>query len=512
MMISRSKKHMQYAVYAVFFLMAMAITVTTGCIKDDDDDPDPDPTLPQLDAQVRVQVAYDATDVAFKFVWKSQAKTLPDGQPNTGKKYPGMHHDFLVHNGTAFDRLGSAVRVQEDRISFFIDKYEGGIPGFSKATCAATCHTGMARHHLLSDNIIDHWHWRGGRSGPFGFAEDAAANNVERIRDDLGTSPTKFIRSGGDRLREDQAALNGMGHPVLENGLPRFVFNKGKVMPGNFTIPAYFIADQSGNVATDPYAVASSVKEVDKNRFTLVIHQDKSFDNEEKVNAIDLAYLAFVASSSVDHLPAHLQDEGTADFTYWTTYWANETGIAVDAAAQATAKLDEVYTEWTTSGNKAMITRSVGFIYESGQHDIKSTHSWDDTRKEWTVIMYRKLSTGSDRDADLGGLPNGTKFAFSFAMHDLGAAGISHQISMPYVVSNSEDDEIQAKMVPSVANVNWDQIPWFDTYYVKDEYVLDWKWSEDWLRGGSHPGGGVFETSTCKSCHQNNLTYNVVRN
>ncbi len=489
-------------------MIALMLSVTSGCVKDDDDKPDPDPKPDPLESQVRVQVAYDASDVAFKFVWKSQAKTLPAGQPNTGKTYPGVHHDFLVHNGTTFDRLGSAVRVQEDRVSFFIDRYEGGIPGFSKATCAATCHTGMERHHLLTDNKIDHWHWRGGRSGPFGFAEDAAANNVERIRDAVGTSPTKFIRAGGDRLREDQGALNGTGHPVLENGLPRFVFNKGKVMPGNFAIPRYFIADESGNVATNPYDVASSVKEVEKNRFTLVIHQDKTFDNEEKVNAIDLAYLAYVATSNVDHLPAHLQDEGTGDFAYWTNYWAIETGIAVDAATQATAKLDEVHAEWTTSGNLAMITRSVGFIYASDQHDIKSTHSWDDTRKEWSVIMTRKLSTGSEFDADLAGLPVGTKYAFSFAMHDLGGAGISHNFSMPYVIGSSEDADVQAKMVNNIANVNWNEIPYLDTYYVKTQ-LYD-KWTEDWLRGAVHPGAGVFETSTCKSCHQNNLTYTNV--
>lgn len=511
MMISRIKKHLQILVYSVFFFMALAITITTGCIKDDDK-PDPDPKPDPLEAQVRVQVAYDATDVAFKFVWKSQSKTMPTGFANVGKKYPGQFHDMLKHNGSKFDRLPSGQRMDEDRVTFMIDKYEQGVPGFAKSTCAATCHTGMANHHLLTNNIIDHWHWRGGRSGPMGYAEDAAINNVERIRDNLGTPPTKFTRSGGDRLREDQAALSGTGHGVLVDGLPRFVFNKGKNMPGNYTIPSFFLTDESNNIITNPYSGIPNIKDVSKNRSLLVIYQDRNFDPVEKVNAIDVAYLVYVALSKVDHLPAHLQDENSADFTAWKNYWATELGIAANASAAALAKLDAIHQEWLNSNKNAMVTRSVSFIYNSDQHDISSTHNYDATRNEWTVIMYRKLSTGSNRDADLSGLPSGTKYAFSFAMHDLGGGAITHQISMPYIVANTEDADIRAKLVPNVATVNWDQVPWFDTYYVKDDYVLNWKWTEDWLRSGSHPGAGVFETSACKSCHQNNLTYNVVRN
>lgn len=36
--------------------------------------PDIPSTLDPLDKQVRVQVAYDASDVAFKFTWKTQKK------------------------------------------------------------------------------------------------------------------------------------------------------------------------------------------------------------------------------------------------------------------------------------------------------------------------------------------------------------------------------------------------------------------------------------------------------
>ena len=486
--------------------MAFVIMFTTSCTTDDDDDTDP--IIEPLEAQTRVQVAYDAVEVAFKFVWKSQSKTMPEGFAQVGKKYPGQFHDVLKHNGTKFDRLPSDARMQEDRISFMIDRYEGGIPGFSKATCAATCHTGMARHHILTDNLLDHWHWRGQRSGPMGYAEDAAINNVERIRDDLGSSPSNFIRSGGDRLREDQPALTGSGHAVLEDGFPRFVFNKGKAMENGYVVPNYFISDEGNQVVQDPYAEFPNIKDVSTNRSLLVVHQDMGFDGIDKVNAIDLAYLAYVALSSVDHLPDHLQDTESSAFTNWKSYWSSTMGINETETQKAADKLDEVHQEWLDAGKNAMIGRSVGFIYNSDQHDIRTVHDYNTSSNEWTVIMYRRLNTGSEFDANLSGLPNGTKYAFSFAMHDLGGAGISHHFSMPLVISNADDTDIQAVPVTNVNDVNWGVVPYYDAYYVKTS-LYD-KWTEDWLRGASHPGAGVFTTSSCISCHDHNLTYSSV--
>lgn len=114
-----------------------------GIVSCSDDDSGPVQPKPEpLEAQVRVQVAYDATEVAFKFTWKSQAKQMPSGQANTGKVYPGQFHDLLKHNGTRFDRLPSGSRMDEDRVSFMIDKYEQGIPKFANAACAITCTPG----------------------------------------------------------------------------------------------------------------------------------------------------------------------------------------------------------------------------------------------------------------------------------------------------------------------------------------------------------------------------------
>ena len=481
-----------------FTLMLLFAVFVIGCKDDDDTTPPPDPGLQPLNTQVRVQVAYDAADVAFKFTWKSQKKKMPAGFANVGLNYPGLFHDVLKHNGTKFDRLPSGQRMEEDRVTFMIDKYNAGIQGVAKANCAMTCHSDMDSHHLLTDDVLDHWHWRGGRSGPMGYAEDAAVNNVERIRDNVGTAPTKFIRSGGDRLRENQAAMTGSAHEVLNDGLPRFVFNKGKTMPGSIVIPSYFLTDESNNIITDPYTGIPKVKDAVKNRSLLVIYQDMVFDNVEKVNALDLAYLVWVATDEVGHLPEHLQDPGSSDFNAWKNYWAAQTGI--NEATAAVAKLDDVYAEWVSSGNNAMVTRSVAFIYSSDQHDIKSVSSYDVSRNEWTVTLTRKLSTGSNRDADLSGLSNGEKFSFGFAMHDAGGAAVSHDISLPLVISKDAGMDIQAKSVSNVNTADWNTAPAFDTYWVKQEFMEHYVY--DWLKSGAHPGAGVLETMSCTECHK----------
>lgn len=340
-----------------------------------------------------------------------------------------------------------------------------------------------------------------------GYAEDAAVNNVERIRDNVGTAPSKFLRAAGDRLREDQAALTGTGHVILEEGFPRFVFNKGKVMPGNFTIPSYFITDSNNNIITDPYSGIPEVKNVSRNRSLLVIYQDRSFDAVEKVNSLDLGYLVYVATSGVDHLPAHLRDTGSSDFSAWANYWASESGIPVGATAQAASKLSDVYQEWVNSGKNAMVARSVGFIYNSDQHDISSTRDFDASTGQWSVVLYRKLAATSDRDADLSGLPTGTKYAFGFAIHDVGGGASTHDISMPLTIANEGDVDVKAVAVSSARSVDWNSVPHFDTYYVKREHFA--KWTAEWLTGPgtTHSGAAVLETRRCVSCHSNSLIH-----
>jgi hypothetical protein len=344
-----------------------------------------------------------------------------------------------------------------------------------------------------------------------GYAEDAAINSVERIRDAAGTPPSAFLRAGGDRFREDQPRFTGDSHAVLQNGFPRFVYNKGKVMPGNYTIPSFFATDESNAIITDPYVQAASVKDVSINRSLLVAHQDLSFDATDKVNALDVGYLVFVSTGSVSHLPAHLRETDSERHTYWVSYWAGQSGITANNAAAATTKLNEIVAEWEGAGRNAMVTHSVGFIYNSDAHDIRSEREFDANRNEWTVTMYRRLSTDSAFDADLADIRTGKRYSFAFAMHDLGAAGISHNISLPLLLSNTEQTDVRAVEVSDVRTASWDQLKFHDSNYVQARFVNEWKWTHGWLTGSDHAGAGMVTRSSCTSCHNNNLQYSSVQ-
>ena len=484
-----------------FFIFSIAVFAFAACTKDKIDDKDPD-------TQVTLKVAYDANYVAFQYTWFSQAKSLPAGFGNNGQVYPGHIHDVLKHNGTKFDRLPSTDRMQEDRVTFMIQQVDGAVEGFDEAGCWVSCHEGMEDHNLLQPGVLDHWHWRGGRSGPMGYAEDAGVNETSRIRDDLGTSPTAFLRSGGDRLRENQAALANTSNANAES-MPRFVFNKGKNVNG-FTYPKYFIADEAGNVITNPHTEIPTVKDVSKNRSLLVIYQDLTFDPVNKINAIDLGYLVWVASgnTTVAHIPAHLANETDARHTTWKNFWATELNIATTAAAAAQTKLDEIHAEWVASGNNAMIARSVGFIYNSGQHDITSKHEFDTTKGKWTVTLYRKLNTGETADVNLSGLASGTKYSIGFAMHDAGGAAVSHDLSLPYIMGTGFDTDIKPNFVGDVKTANWNSIEALNVNWVKQDY----NWTYEELTGGLHAGAASVGLLSCQSCHNEDGTARVLTN
>ncbi|GAB2614725.1 ethylbenzene dehydrogenase-related protein [Belliella aquatica] len=482
--------------YSVLLLSIFFIGSIIASCTHDDRIFEPAPVTPG-ETQVKLQVAYDATDVAFRFTWKTQKKLYPTGLPNTGKNYPMQFHDMLMHNGTKFDRLPSGERMEEDRISVMLNKTQAGIQGFAEAGCAIICHTNMDSHHLLTNDVLDHWHWRGARSGPMGYAEDVAINNTERIRDNLGTLPTKFLRSGGDRLRENQEALAGTGHPVLVDGLPRFVFNKGKNMPSNFTIPSFFLVGDNNAILINPQGEIPTVKNVDRNTSLLVVYQDKTFDTRDKMNSLDLGYLVYVALGSVDHLPAHLRDVASTDFNTWRSYWAAESNITTSAAALT--KLNEIHAEWNSSNKKAMVTRSVGFIYPSDQHDVKSERSFNPNTNEWTVTLFRKLRTDSNRDEDLSELRTGAIYGVSFAMHDSGAGSETHDISLPYKMSNANSADIQAVSVSNIQSVDWNSLPALETNWVKQALMP--KYTSDWLKSAAHPGASSLESVTCATCH-----------
>lgn len=454
---------------------------------------------------VAVAVAYDASHVAFRFTWKSQPKTMPSGLANVGQQYPMVFHDLMRYSGAAFARLADGTRVEEDRVSFMIQPAGGSATGFGGAGCYTACHTGMAAHKLLNTATLDHWHWRGGRSGPMGYAEDAAVNQVERIRDAGSASASKWTRSGGDRLREDQVPLAGTGHATAE-GMPRFVFNKGKTMPGGFVIPRYFLWTTTGATMTDPYTQAIAFDDPSVNRSLIVAYQDLAFDAVNKVNGLDVGYLVFVANRGVAHLPTHLRDTTSADHLTWRNYWAAQSGVAGTDSPAAEARLTELNAEFVASSQQALVPRSIGFIYNSDQHDVTSSAAWDPLAKEWRVTLYRQMYSASANDANLADLPAGLNFEMAFAMHDVGGGSASHNISLPYVVGTAPSADIRAVQVANVRSANWGSITAMRTNWVHNDYKV----TLDWLKSPAHPGAAAVGVQRCQSCHTSGGTGRIL--
>jgi hypothetical protein len=473
----------------------------TGC--DSTTDPgDPSTDFPPGPPQVWVQAVHDQAKVAIRFEWESRPKDFPEALPG-GNVFPGQVHDPLVWNGDRFDRFPAASRLQEDRLSMMIGTRQSHGGSLAASGCYITCHTGMERHNVgPGATVLDMWHWRGGRSGPMGYAEDTGVGETERIRDSAGSPPSSWLRATGDRLREDQAAILNTGYAPAE-GFPRFVFQKGKELPGGFQIPRFFLWNDAGDVIQDPLSEVPQITDVSVNRSLLVVYQDRDFDPVDKVNAIDVGYLVHVVNGATAHLPDHLQTSGTPQYAFWTGFWTEELGIGLDDAVAAAALLEEIRSEWEGSGQAGMVTRSVGFIFPSSQHAITAERDFDTAQGRWMVTMYRSLDTGDPEDVNMSGLPQDASFYLGFAVHDRGAAAETHDISLPYRLATATGADIRVVPVADVRGADWTAVPTFEARFIRREFLAPNNlWTLDWLLDPSiHEGYPYVNITVCQACH-----------
>ena len=454
-------------------------------------------SMPMLPGDVFVRAVYSDDEIALRFSWVST------------KEYGGQFHDFVRFDGEGWDRLPSGERINEDRIAIMFEDPNLPVEWFPTAGCYAGCHSDMntmpeqpldsegdpldTRHYFPASEAapagefaVDMWHWRGGRSGPMGYAEDTWIRYGERDtgeqgrrRDNAGEIPTNWVRADGDRFYENQS----WGGDLMWNDLmlPRFVFNPEKSGFGH-----YFLADDSGSAFTTPQQVLDGVQDINYVS-QLIIYQDLAFDPVDKVNSIDVMYLLYMVGA---------MDEPEDFRGDWAAYWANQTGV-VDAEGAA-ALLDDIVSEMKEG---VMVTRSVGFIYDSSQHDIRAARDFDYNNNIWTVTLYRNLTTpqaGSD-DVDLAGLANGVDFNLAFAMHDIGSGGKTHFISFPYTLGNADTNaNIKAMMVEDVWAADWATIePFFTVVYSPDEMIA----VEILLDTELHEGADSLDIFKCQSCH-----------
>lgn len=438
-------------------------------------------------------------EVAIQFEWLST------------KPYAGQFHDVVQFRAAAegvtptgtWARLANDPEgvINEDRVSLMLEDPARPVPHFAKQGCYVACHSDMndmpaqgpdARHYLLPREGfgalsfgLDMWHWRGGRSGPMGFAEDtwvrthlAGTGAQGRQRDAAPLKPVSWVNSGGDNLHENQpfgSAIAWKGVP-----LPRFVFD-----PERSGFDNYFLAED-GVAITDPEGLQDIAN--DQYASQMVVYQDYGFDAEDKVNSIDVRYLLFRAGA--------IADPGFNGG--WHSFWASRLP-SIDSADSAAAMLDDIIAHVEDG---VLITRVVGFIYPSGQHDISATRefTYDAERGTWKVTLYRALSTGNTDDVDLAGLADGTVYNFAFAVHDIIVDdGLTHHISLPLTLGKAASS-LTAVEVPNTRDVDWAGLPEYKTTLfqpgtVSLQHLLD---ADKHRRGGAD---GVSKGQACSSCH-----------
>ena len=274
-------------------------------------------------------------------------------------------------------------------------------------------------------------------------------------------------------------------------------------MPGGFQIPRYFLWTDEGGIMANPLQEVPTVTDVSVNRTLLVAYQDRNFDPIDKVNAIDVGYLVHVATGATAHLPAHLRAAGTQPYSNWTTFWSAALGVAPGQSGEAEAILAAIHAEWTGAGGAGMVTRSIGFIYPSSQHDITSTREFDSARGQWSVTLYRKLNTGDPQDVNLSGIGQGRNFVLGLAVHDQGEGSESHDVTVPHVLGAGPSADIRAASVPSVRSVDWTTVPGLQERFIERQFLqIGSPWTLQTLQNRAvHQGWAFVNVVRCQACH-----------
>ncbi|EPR31012.1 Cytochrome c-552/DMSO reductase-like, heme-binding domain-containing protein [Alkalidesulfovibrio alkalitolerans DSM 16529] len=362
-----------------------------------------------------VQAAYDDATIALRFSWK------------TDKGYPGLLHDLRSYDA-AKGSWERPARVNEDRISFMVEDIDDPVQGFANHGCWVTCHTdlngmpgnagrGDTRHYVLKGEgqgrMLDMWHWRGGRSGPMGYAEDTwvRAHDLNsdaqgRRRDDDAGSPTTLLRDKGDRLREDQPFAVAFTFESKDVTLPEFVFDPQK------NSGHYFLVDDNGLAKAAPVAELANAHSIEA--MARGERQHALIATGEKANALHVASLS---------------DEEKAR-------------IAAEALAGG------------------IIPRPVLFDHAGDQHDIRAERAFDEATMTWTVTMIRALDTGSKNDVSFKGLDAGRVYTLGMALHDGNGSGMSHLVALPASLGKAGSGSmIEAARVSDVAKADWTKVP-----------------------------------------------------
>ena len=410
----------------------------------------PDISQIHADIQIAIRAAYDGDEVAMQFSW------------DTNKNFLGLYHDVRTLDGNGqwtrpvagIDR-DAPTRVNEDRVAVIFG-VEGSLES-RRFGCFQSCHSDMnrmpdagpdARHYVKSNDPAvlgtyqsDMWHWRAGRAGPMGYAEDTW---VRAHAFGTGAQGRRRDATGSDgRIREDQGFGNSYAVTIAGQDrtvrLPQFVYDPA--LNSGF----YFLSD--GLRLIRPAKIGNLF-----NSLTI-----------EKMEAGRLQHALIVSGPKANALEVANLDQATLN--------------AVAAQALAGGIINANYLQDDLTG-------------DSDQHDIRSIREF--AHGQVTVTMIRKLDTGSAFDVDLADLAS-SEYYFGVGVHDSNDGGRSHHVSVP--VSFGPTGDVVPVLVNSVNEVNWSMIPTFTTtLFVPGD--MSFQWLNDQSSG--HP---VPVNRDCASCH-----------
>ena len=418
------------------------------------------PDISQTDADINmlVRAARDQNRVAIQFHWRSN------------KNYAGILHDLrhLGSNGEwtappAAISPDSAGRVNEDRVALiFQTETEDRILSAQTRSfgCFMACHedmvgmpenTGASSHYIIDPFVepgtyqADMWHWRGGRSGPMGFAEDTWVS--AELREDPNSEgrqrDANSVGPDGNRLRLRENQSFATEYQVVVNGESR-----------SLKLPAW-VYDPALNSGF--YFLNDGTRLIDESQ----IGNLWAFNSIERMEAGELQHALI-------------------------TLGPRANAIRVDDLEQDA--LNEVARQALAGGIVTRPFLNDDFTGDSDQHHVRSLRSFDNGF--WTVTLIRDLTTGSSVDIDLSEIGQ-REYTFGVAVHDSNNGGRSHQVSVPLTLGG----DIVPVLVDDVEQIDWLSMPAFSTVLFKPG-DMSFEWLQDKDNGHAIP-----IEARCSTCH-----------
>jgi hypothetical protein len=351
------------------------LTHGTGVIRND---PERHISVPAaLTVPLRVQVAHNGTDVLFRYRWPS---------PN-----PGIHHDMLRFDGTAWQVRGRAAPgpagdgLHEDRVAMMLD--DGSVPEF-----------GRYGGYIAIGNRL------AGMTDEISGRDVAAHPELRRLGQD---EPTKYLPA----TRQNPAEFLSVAPEAEQRRLQA---------AGYFLDLWHWRAARSNpaGVADDQFVAAARISDAGRGMYTT----NWDGPNRRPARMFDPA-----------------QNSGRAAFR-----WEDLTQgrIGQDAVNALTAENSVPFDPNHAWREGDTIPRRVLRAPQGSRGDIGVAGRARWANGEWDVTLRRRMDTGNSQDDKI--IRDGGVYQAAFAIHRQATGGRWHYVSLPLSVGFGRPADVQA--------------------------------------------------------------------